>query len=101
MPSYYQAARILRTQTLQYTGNTTSVPSTAFQSQTRAVQVASQLAGFIFIGENNSTTASASSSGVYVPANTPMRFTVNPGQNLAYISTSTSSAACTVSELDA
>src|SRR5262245_41600946 len=95
------ASRILRTQTLQYTGNQTSVPSTAFQSQTRQVQIAAQVAGFIAIGENNATTASASSSGTIITTTFPLVFMVTPGQNVAYISTSTSSGAISVTELGA
>lgn len=101
MSNFYSAAtsRILKHNVIQYAGGLASLPTTAFQAQTRTIMVAAQVAGWITVGQNNATTAPASNT--FIPANTPLTFTVTPGQNLAYISTSTSTGAISVTELGA
>ena len=101
MSGFYTAAtsRILKHNVIQYAGGQASLPTTAFQAQTRTILVATQVAGWITVGQNNATTATASNT--YLPTGVALTFTVTPGQNLAFISTSTSTGAVSVTELGA
>ena len=99
------ASRVITNQYLQYTGNTTSVPSTNFGPQTYQVRVIAQVAGYIAFG-NGSTlgttlSATAATSSMFIPNSTfgGEYFTVSPGMMCAYISTSTSTGFVNITEM--
>jgi hypothetical protein len=94
------SSRILLNQYLQYTGNQTSVPSTAFSPQTYQIRVISQVAGYIAI-DSASVSATAQSSSMFIPASTVggEYFQVVPGQILAFNSTSTTTGFCNITEM--
>ena len=82
-------SRILRTNNITLSGNAASTPSTTFSNQTYQVRVNSTLAGQLRIGDGAQT--AVANTDAYVAANAPAEyFSVNPGQQAAFISTSTS-----------
>jgi hypothetical protein len=99
------SSRVLLNQALQYTNANTSVPSTNFSAQTYQIRVISQLAGYLAFGPGSTygTTLAAvvQSSSLLLPASTVggEYFAVSPGMMCAFISSSTSSGTCNVTEM--
>ncbi len=109
------ASRPIIYQVLQY--NSATVFSTKFSPGTQQIRVMSQIGGWGTINNTTSETVIASSAGGvgmiitglttgYPAAVTtvggspyPEYFTVTPGQLFAFSSTSTSTGACTVTEM--
>lgn len=94
------SSRILLTQVTAASG-AASVPVTnAFSAQTRQVRVSFDSTGangvWIKIGDGAQT---AAATDTFLPQNTVDYFTVNPGQSIAFISTSTSSGLFCVAEM--
>lgn len=89
--------RILRTNNIALSGNAASTPSTTFLTQTYAVRVSPTLAGWLRIGDGAQT--AVANTDTYIPANWADDFTVTPGQQAAFISTSTSTGYVSISEL--
>jgi hypothetical protein len=98
------SSRILRHQNLSYAGSA-SVPSTPFSSETFQIRVFSQLAGFFTVGDVSATAGTTitatTASGIPIAASTAAGeyWTVSPGQQFAFISTSTSSGNVGVTEM--
>lgn len=91
------SSRLGRSQVIALVGDAASTPSTTFLPQTYQVRVTSTLAGWLKIGDGAQT---ATGSDVFIPANAaPEYFTVSPGQQAAFLSTSTSTGCCSIGEM--
>jgi hypothetical protein len=101
MATYWQKAPSSRPyifQALAYTGNATSVPSTTFGPQTYQIRVCSEVQGWLAL-DSVAVTCTVASSSMKIQANVDEYFSVNPGQAVAFNSTSTSSGFCSVAEM--
>jgi len=92
----------IRYQVLQY--NSATVFSTNFGSETNQIRIMAQLAGWGTINQSTADSIIASSAGgtgLIIPAMTSggEYLTVRPGQIFTFTSTSTSTGACTVTEM--
>ena len=99
MPQFFNkqpASRWLRDNNISIPGDGASHPTTNFGNSTQQIRVASTLAGWLQI--DGSGTAVANTS-MYLPANWESYWTVSPGQVAAFLSTSTSTGTCSVSEV--
>jgi hypothetical protein len=79
-----------------YTGNQTSTPSTAFGPQTYQIRVSTQVAGFLRI---DGPAVVATASDMFIPTGVVEYFATAPGQFAAFISTSTSTGTFSLSEM--
>ena len=99
------SSRVISNQALQYTSANASVPSTNFGPETWQIRVISQLAGYLAFGVGTATgttlVAIAQSSSILIPASAVggEYFAVTPGMMVAFISSSTSSGTCNVTEM--
>jgi hypothetical protein len=99
LPQFFNkqpASRWLRDNNISIPGDGASHPSTTFAPSTQQIRVASTLAGWLQI--DGSGTAVANTS-MYLPANWVDHYSVTPGQVAAFLSTSTSTGTCSVSEV--
>lgn len=85
-------------QTIAVTGTSAAI-GTALGSQTRAVRLCSPVAAFVFSPTMGTSTAVTSTSGVYLPANTPEIISAGAGGFISAISLGTSTGTMTVTEL--
>ena len=69
------------------TSSGTSAQSTAFDTQTRYVRIASTADIYILFGANPTAVATANSSTIFIPADQPEIFKVSPGEKVAFIGT--------------
>tara|TARA_R100001369_G_scaffold5633_3_gene15656 strand:+ start:10 stop:294 length:285 start_codon:yes stop_codon:yes gene_type:complete len=69
------------------TSDGTSAQSTAFDTQTRYVRIASTADIYILFGANPTAVATANSSTIFIPADQPEIFKVSPGEKVAFIGT--------------
>jgi hypothetical protein len=90
-----QASRLGRSIVTTLTSATQS--TTNFGSQTRQVRITTTLP--IWATIDTTATVTANSSATYLPANWPEYFVVTPGQQLNFISTSTSSGYVVLTEV--
>jgi len=67
------------------TSGGTSAQSTAFDTQTRYVRIASTADIYILFGANPTAVATANSSTIFIPADQPEIFKVSPGEKVAFI----------------
>jgi hypothetical protein len=74
-----------------------SQTTTNFGTQTRQVRIASTLS--IWATLDTTATVTANSSALFIPANFPEYFAVTPGQQLNFISTSTSTGYVVLTEM--
>ena len=94
-------------QTINYAGGAGGGPivcTAPFSKSTQHIRAISQLAGYVSIDQSTSATLVTSSTipnGMMIPASTVggEYFTVTPGQIFTFCSTSTSSAAITITEM--
>jgi hypothetical protein len=80
MATYWGTGRLGSHQSVAYTG-TAGVITTAFGTGTQKIRVVLTTAGFIKI----SSSPTATTSDVYMPADSPEYFTVNPGEKVSAI----------------
>ena len=86
-------------QALAYTGNATSVPSTAFSPQTVQIRVVSEVQGWLTF-DGSGVSATVASSSMKISANVAPDFiTVAAGGFCAFNSTSTSSGFVSICEM--
>jgi hypothetical protein len=71
--------------------------STNFAAQTYQVRVTSSLPLWVTIG--STAVITANSSATFIPSNVPEYFTVTSGQVLNFLTTSTSTGYCVVTEM--
>jgi hypothetical protein len=100
--SYFEkqhSSRILKNQQLFWTGSGTAL-STNFGPQTFQIRVLSQVAGAFTVSDSTGTTA-ASSTSMLISANAPIGeyFSVTPGSQCSFASSSTSSGSISVTEM--
>jgi hypothetical protein len=76
-----------------------SQSTTNFGSQTRQIRVMHTFTGGIWATVDTTATVTANSSAVLIPANLPEYFAVTPGQQLNFLSTSTSTGYVVVTEM--
>jgi hypothetical protein len=94
------ASRVIKTQTLAYTGSGTVV-STNFTSQTYQIRVSTQVTGYGEIDNLGTviTTATRDSIGFDIYTGQPPEYLcVTPGELFAFSSTSTSSGTINIAE---
>jgi hypothetical protein len=97
MPSFYPPQHSSRNgvvQTIQDTGNNTSVATSNFGTETFQIRIASPKAGYYRVDASAAVVGDS-----YLPAAWVEYVKVTPGQNLAWISTSTSTGTITITEL--
>jgi len=92
------SSRILKAQNIALSGNAASTPSTDFTAETFQIRVATTLAGWLRIGDNKAD-PTAAIGDTFVPTGVVDYFTVTPGQRMAFISTSTSTGNCSLTEM--
>lgn len=95
------ASRVIKTQTLAYTGSGTVV-SPNFVQQTYQIRVSTQVSGYGEIDNLGTvvTTATRDSVGFDLYTGQPPEyFTVTPGELFAFSSTSTSSGTINIAEM--
>ena len=76
-----------------------SQTTTNFGSQTRHVRIVHNFTGGIWATIDTTATVTANSSATYLPANFPEYFGCSPGQQLNFISTSTSTGYVSLTEM--
>jgi hypothetical protein len=76
-----------------------SQTTTNFGSQTRQIRIAHNFTAGIWATFDTTATVTANSSAIWLPVNVPEYFGVTPGQQLNFISTSTSTGYVTVTEM--
>jgi len=76
-----------------------SQSTTTFGSQTRQVRIVHNFAGGIWATVDTTATVTANSSAIFLPANLPEYFCTTPGQQLNFISTSTTTGYVVVTEM--
>ncbi len=87
---------------IQYAGGQASLPTTTFNSETWQVRVAHNITGggYFRIDSGNGGVTVATVADMFVPANAPPEyFSCSGGQCGAFISTSTSTGAVSVTEM--
>ena len=92
------SSRILKAQNIALTGNAASTPSTDFSAETYQIRIATTLAGWLRIGDNKSD-PTAAIGDTFIPAGAVDYFAVTPGQRAAFLSTSTSTGNCSLTEV--
>jgi hypothetical protein len=86
-------------QALGYTGNATSVPSTTFGPFTQQIRVVSEVQGWLAL-DSVAVVCTVASSSLKINGGVDEEyFSVNPGQAVAFNSTSTSSGMISVTEM--
>jgi hypothetical protein len=90
------SSRWLRDNNISIPGDGASHPSATFAASTQQIRVASTLAGWLQV--DGSGTAVANTS-MYLPANVVDYFSVTGGQVCAFLSTTTTTGTCSVSEV--
>jgi hypothetical protein len=102
LPTFFDhqhSSRPIKYQNLAYTGSA-SVGSTIFGTETWQIRVASDISGYVTIGDGAAVTATAQSGSMRIAANTePEYFSVSPSQMIAFISTSSSSGNISITEM--
>lgn len=83
MATYWGTGRLGSHQSVAYTGTAGTI-TTAFGTGTQKVRVVTTSAAYIKI----SSSPTATSSDVYMPADSPEYFTVNPGEKVSAIQVS-------------
>ena len=83
MATYWGTGRLGSHQSVAYTGSAGTITN-AFGTGTQKVRVVVTSAAFILIAKD----PTATSAGVYMPADSPEYFTVNPGEKVSAIQVS-------------
>ena len=91
-----RSSRIIKSQATAITSGTVSQASTTFGPQTYQIRVTSTLGAWLRYGDGAQT---AVAGDTYIPPNVVEYFTVTPGQQAAFISTSTSSGMFSLTEM--
>jgi hypothetical protein len=76
-----------------------SQTTTNFDTQTRQIRVIHNFTGGIWATVDTTATVTANSSAIFLPASFPEYFCVTPGQQLNFISTSTSTGYVSLTEM--
>jgi hypothetical protein len=98
--SKQHSSRPIKYQVLAYAGGGSSVPSTNFASETWQIRVASEVQGWLVIGDGTAVSCTAQSSSMKIAANVDPEFiTVSPSQMAAFNSTSTSTGMVSITEM--
>lgn len=88
----------MKAQNIALTGNAASTPSTDFTAVTYQIRVATTLPGWLRIGDNK-TDPTAAIGDTFIPTGVVDYFAVSPGQRAAFLSTSTSTGNCSLTEM--
>ena len=89
----HQSSRPNISNSIQYAGGQSSVPSTAFGPQTFQIRVSTQVAGFLKIDGSGVT---ATQNDMFLPVGFVDYLQVIPGSFAGFISTSTSTGAVSI-----
>jgi hypothetical protein len=90
------SSRWIRDNNISIPGDGASHPSTTFANSTQQIRVASTISGWLQV--DGSGTAVANTS-MYLPANVVDYLTVTSGQLCAFLSTSSATGTCAISEM--
>jgi hypothetical protein len=94
------ASRVISNQYIQLAAATTSPTTSAnFGAETFQIRVAAQMTGWVNIGDK--TTTALTSASMFIAATTAggEYYTVNPGMNLTFVSTTGTSGCINITEM--